>query len=309
VVCWLDDDEHQQAVHQAEAELTVAKANRTEAEKALEIATRGLTRVETLRERGVASDVQHDQAIADKLAKEAALAVAKAEVTREEAALEAAKIRLGYTLVAATWNDGADTRIVAERYVDEGQTVAANAPLLRIVELDPLVGVVYVTEKDYALLADCPPVKLRTDAYPDEVFEGTITRISPVLRQSTRQARVELRVDNPTLRLRPGMFIRATLVLETVDDATIVPVAAIAERASHKGVFVVDEAGAKVSWHPVTVGIRQGEDLQVTGEGLVGRVVTLGQQLVDDGSAIRIPEAASGDGAAAAASAVEPAPE
>jgi hypothetical protein len=46
-----------------------------------------------------------------------------------------------------------------------------------------------------------------------------------------------------------------------------------------------------VHWRPVQVGIRQGDRLQISGEGLQGRVVTLGQQLLDDGSAIRIVDA------------------
>jgi hypothetical protein len=58
------------------------------------------------------------------------------------------------------------------------------------------------------------------------------------------------------------------------------------------GVFVVDEAGTKVSWRPITTGLREGGRVQVEGEGLTGRVVTLGQQLIDDGSAVTVPSQA-----------------
>jgi multidrug resistance efflux pump len=74
--------------------------------------------------------------------------VAKAQLNRAESSLEIANIRSGYTKVRATWFDDSKQRVVAERYVDEGQTVAANIPLLHVVELNPIVGVVYVTEKD-----------------------------------------------------------------------------------------------------------------------------------------------------------------
>ena len=56
---------------------------------------------------------------------------------------------------------------MAERYVDEGQTVAANAPLLLIVELHPIVGVVFVTERDYARLKPEQFVSIKTEAFPD----------------------------------------------------------------------------------------------------------------------------------------------
>ncbi|NIR30343.1 MAG: HlyD family efflux transporter periplasmic adaptor subunit, partial [Gammaproteobacteria bacterium] len=70
------------------------------------------------------------------------------------------------------------------------------------VELDPITAVFYVTERDYARLKPGQEAALSTDAYPGESFSGRIVRIAPVFRESTRQARVELRVANPDLRLK-----------------------------------------------------------------------------------------------------------
>ena len=296
VVAVLDNDEYVQAVAQAEADMAVARANRTEAQSALEIATREGQRVETLRKRGVASESQLDTARADQLAKRARLAVADAQVTRAEAALETAKIRLGYTQVTAQWTGPGIMRVVAERFVDEGDTVSANTPLLSIVSLDPITGVIFVTEKDYARLRPGQPVILTTDAYTGEQFPGKIARIAPVFRQAVRQARVDLTIDNPQSRLKPGMFIRAAVVLDRVTDATIVPAPALTTRNDETGVFVVSADGNSVAWRPVTPGIREDQRVQVDGESLTGRVVTLGQQLVDDGSAITIPANATDTG-------------
>jgi RND family efflux transporter MFP subunit len=289
VVAWLDDDEYVQMVAQAEADLAVAKAHLAEAKSALEITTRELQRSETLRERGVASESQFDIVQADHLTKQAQLEVTKAQVTRAEAALESAKIRLGYTTVTADWTSGDDQRVVAGRFVDAGETVSANTPLLSIVELNPITGVVFVAERDYARLQRGQPISLTTDAYPGERFQGRIDRIAPVFRQATRQARVELVIDNSEHRLKPGMFIRATVVLDRVNEATIVPEQALTVRDDRIGVFVVSEDDQSVAWREGRVGIREDSRVQVTGEGLTGRVVTLGQQLVNDGSAITIP--------------------
>jgi len=289
VVAELDNDEYIQAVAQAKADVTVARANLTEAESALEIATRELNRVETLRKRGVASDSQYDESRADFLAKKAELEVAQAQRIRAEASLETANIRLGYTKVTAGWSGGNDERIVAERFVDEGETVSANTPLLLIVELDPITGIIFVTEKDYAQLEPGQVAHLTTDAYPGEVFEGHIERIAPVFRQATRQARVELSVENQEQRLKPGMFIRASIVLDRAPAATIVPEQALTVRDDKTGVFLINEPERTVSWHEVLIGIRDGDRVQVNGAGLTGRVVTLGQQLVDDGSPILLP--------------------
>ncbi len=289
VVARLDNDEYVQAVTQAEADLMVAQATLAEAESALKIAQRALERVQTLRERGVASESQLDVAKAEQLAKEAAVEVARAQVRRAESARETARIRLGYTEIVAQWTGGDDERVVAARYVDEGGTVAANAPLLSIVELDPITGVVYVPERDYARLARGQAVVLATDAYPGERFAAEIDRIAPTFREETRQARVELVIKNPGRRLKPGMFIRATVVLDRVADATLIPEAALTKRDDAVGVFVVTPDGAHAAWRTITVGIRSGDRVQVLGE-LAGRVVTLGQQLLDDRTAIVIPE-------------------
>lgn len=288
VVGELDNDEYIQVVAQARADLAVARANLIEARSALGTAQRELERITTLRQRGVASESQLDSARAEQLAKEAEYEVAEAQVTRAEAALETANIRLGYTRIVAGWSGGEDERVVAERYVDEGETVSANTPLLRIVELDPITGVVFVAERDYARLQPGQPVDLVTDAYPGERFEGQILRIAPVFEQATRQARVELSVENPRQRLKPGMFIRATVVLARESEATIIPEVALSRRGENLGVFLVDPDGKTVSWHEVTVGIRDGSRVQIAENGLQGRVVTLGQQLLDDGSAISI---------------------
>jgi RND family efflux transporter MFP subunit len=146
------------------------------------------------------------------MARPAQLKVAAAQVLKAEASLETAHIRRGDTQVTAGWSGGDDYRVVAERYVDEGQTVAANAPLFLIVELNPIVGIFYVTERDYARLQVGQPVELTTDAYAEERFTGRIDRIAPVFRTSTRQARVEMHIDNPRYRLKPGMFIRAAVI-------------------------------------------------------------------------------------------------
>ena len=290
VVGELDNAEYVQAVTQAKADLVVARANLTKARSDLEIADREFERTKKLLKRGISSDSEFDVLKADRLAKKAQLQVAQAQVTKAASSLETAKIRLGYTRITASWTGGDDDRLVAERYYDEGQTVAANQPLLLIVELDPILGVVHVSEKDYAFLRPGQTVSLTTDAYSDAAFFGRIARIAPIFSKATRQARVEMIIENPGHRLKPGMFMRAAVVLKRVLETTLVPEQALATRDNKTGVFVVSENGKSVTWRPVKVGIREGARVQVEGEGLSGRVVTLGQQLLKNGSAIMIPE-------------------
>jgi RND family efflux transporter MFP subunit len=287
-VATLDDAEYQQALAQSEADLLVAKANLLESENNLTIAERAIERSRVLRERGVASEAEFDLAQSNLLAAEAQLEVQKAQVIRAESSVESARIQLSYTKVRALWAGDASARSVAERFADDGQTLNALAPLLRIVDMDPLTGVFFVSERDYPRLSVGQTVDLETDAYFGETFMASIARIAPVFQETSRQARIEITVPNADARLKPGMFVRAKVVVRQVDDAYIVPDEAIVTRSDSQGIFLVGPEGTSAVWHPVQIGVREGERVQILGQNLEGQVIVLGQQLVEDGSAISV---------------------
>lgn len=290
VVARLDEDVFRQAVDEAAADLAVAKASKAEAVSTYEAAQRELQRGKLLLEQKIISPSAFDTLQADHDAKRARIAVAEAQVERATATLQAARIRLSQTEIRAQWEGGSNQRVVAERYVDSGVVVSAGTPLLRVVELDPIVGVISVTEEDYGYLQVGQRVHITTAAHPGESFPGTIARIAPVFAPGSRQARVELTLPNADGRLKPGMFITANVTLRAVDDATIVPEAAVVTRSDQSGLFVVDDAQERVKWVTVELGIREGDRVQVTGQGLEGAVVTMGHQLIEDGSRITIPD-------------------
>lgn len=290
LIAELEHAELEQNVAAAQAALEVARAASEAAEAEQYVAKRNLDRFAELKERQIASDSQLDGAKGEELTSSANLARARAEVTRSRAAVAAAKIRLNYSRIEASWSDGDDTRVVAERFVDAGDLVGANDPILSIVETDPVRGVFFVTERDYGSFKRALPVSIETDAYAGMRFNGVVERIAPVFRAGSRQARVEVIVENPDERLRPGMFIRADVELRSVPEAVHVPEAALARRKGQDGVFLVSDDGKSVAWKPVQVGVREGERIELIGSQLSGRVVTLGQHLVDDGAAIAIPE-------------------
>lgn len=286
VVARLDDAEFQQAVARAEAELTVARAGLTEAENAATIAERELERVRTLHERGIASDSQLDTATAEHLSRTSAVAVARARVTRDESEVRSARIRLEYATIRATWEGGDETRVVADRYIEEGDTVAANTPMLSIIALDPIDAVITATEREYARLAADQAVTLTTDAWPGRRWDGRVARVAPTFRSGSRQARVEIRVDNPDAALKPGMFVRVQVVLDREEDATLVPAEAITQRGGRSVVFVVDEAAGVARAVAVTEGLRDGTFVQVLDATIDGPIVVLGQALLEGGTAV-----------------------
>ena len=290
LVAELDNAEYIQQLTQAKADLAVAEANLAEAENALVIANRELDRILTLKKRGIKSESQLDTAKTNQLEKQASLEVAKAQVIRARSAVESANIRLGYTKVTAAWSGEDASRTVAERFVDEGDTVSANTPLMTIVRLHPITGVIYITEKDYARLKTGQTAFLSTDAFEGKTFSGHIARIAPVFKKETRQARIEIEIDNAAHLLKPGMFIRATIILDHREDAVIVPEQAVTRRDDETGVFVVSKDHRTVAWTPVQAYISEAGNMAVTGLAGQGEIVILGQQMLTNGSEILMPE-------------------
>ncbi|MEI6891854.1 MAG: efflux RND transporter periplasmic adaptor subunit [Pontiella sp.] len=99
--------------------------------------------------------------------------------------------------------------IVIQKEVQEGMYVKTGMRIYTIADLSTLWIQLDAYESDLNGLRYGGRVEFTTVAYPGEVFEGTISFIDPMINPATRTAKVRLIVDNPTLKLKPGMFVRA----------------------------------------------------------------------------------------------------
>ena len=293
VIAILDDAEFTQQVEQARAELQVAKANAENCQNDLDLAQREYERAKALREKQIASVSELDESEAALNASTTSLKVAQAQVAQREAALKAAELRLSYTKVQAFWEEGDQTRVVGERFVDEGALLSVNQPIVSILENKPLIAVVYIVERDYPKVKVGQSAIITTDAYPDKTFTGNIARIAPLLRETSRQARAEIEIPNTEQLLKPGMFIRARIEFASHENATLVPLAAIVRRNGEQGVFIADTDNLKAIFVPVTVGIINGELGEVLTPQISGLVITMGNHLLENGSEITLPRTTS----------------
>lgn len=303
VIARLDDDELKQEVEQARSNLAVAEANLGRVQVELEQAQRELRRVEELNERRVASVSVVDTA---RLAADVAAAdvqVARAELRQREAALRAAEIRLGYTEIRADWEGGSDQRAVATRLANEGEMLSSTSTIVTLVDIGQLRGVMFVTESDYPRLSVGQQVQVRADAFPGLEGTGTISRLAPLFVETSRQARVEVLVQNPDRLLKPGMFVRTDVELQRRDNVTLIPIRALVDRDGVRGVLLADREASVGRFVPVKIGIQEGTMAEVLEPRIEGEVIVLGQNLVNDGAPIRIVEsrgvpAPTGEGSA-----------
>jgi RND family efflux transporter MFP subunit len=294
LIATLENDEYVQQVDQARAELDVARANFEESRSSLEIARRELERARTLREKKIASESELDAAEAQFKAQDAKHKVSVAQVAQKEAALKAAQVRLSYTQIRASWEEGDESRVVGERFVDEGAMLAPNAFIVSVLDISTMIAVIHVIERDYAKIRTGFEGRVSTDAFPERTFPARIVRIAPLLKETSRQARVEMELPNPDNLLRPGMFIRVEIEFASHADATVVPLNALVKRNGQQGVFIADLQEMKAKFLPVRPGMAKDEWAQILEPELSGSVITLGHHLLEEGSSIMIPVAKPG---------------
>jgi len=295
LVAVLDDEEYQQQVIQAEADLGVAKANLEEARSAQELAQKEYDRAKALHQKGILSDAEVEAAQSAFSARDARYKVTVAQQANQQAALETSRVRLSYTRIRAAWETGGDARYVGERFVNPGAMLSSNTAVLSVIELHPITAVIHVTEKDYFRLKAEQPVTLTSGAFPGRSFEGRVVRVAPLLKETSREARVEIEVENADGALKPGMFVNARIEFANKADATIVPTSALVNRGALQGLFLADLEAKKAVFQPATVGIVEGDRAEIIEPaGLAGYVITLGHHLLENGTALMLPANAPG---------------
>ncbi|MBN2688234.1 MAG: efflux RND transporter periplasmic adaptor subunit [Deltaproteobacteria bacterium] len=290
LIALLEDEELVQQVDQARAELAVARANLEESRSALNLAQREFERAQALRKKKIVSESELDAAEAQYRAGMAKQKVAIAQVAQKEAELKTSQVRLDYTRMKASWADGGNPRIVGERFVDEGAMLAANTPVVSIIDIHTLTAVIHVIEREYPRIMMGQDAVITTDAYPDRAFRGTIARIAPLLKEAARQARVEVAIPNPERLLKPGMFVRVEIEFNRRANATVVPVNALTKHDGRQGIFLADMETMRAKLIPVTVGIVSNDMAEIVEPPVSGMVVTVGQHLLEDGAVITVPE-------------------
>jgi RND family efflux transporter MFP subunit len=135
--------------------------------------------------------------------------------------------------------------VVTARNFEPGD-LFASMPILHIMQINQLKVMANVSETYYPNVKVGQKVNISVDIYPDEVFEGTVSRINPALDAATRTFGVEITIPNSNLRLRPGMYARTTFNMGQRESIMIDDVAVQKQAgSSERYVFVVKDGVAE----------------------------------------------------------------
>jgi membrane fusion protein (multidrug efflux system) len=197
-----------------------------------------------------------------------------------DAGLAQAAVRLRRASIVAPF-DGVVSRVG----VDTGEVVGPASPLLRLVQLDPAVVVLSVSDRDVVALEPGVGVVVTAGAVGGR-FDGTIARVSPVGDGKTRAFAVEVEVGNPDRQLLPGMVARVQIERE-LGEAVVVPSDWIISTADEHGVFVAQDGVAR--WRTVTLGrVLQNQVVVASGIEPGDAVVMVGHRELIDGDPILV---------------------
>jgi membrane fusion protein (multidrug efflux system) len=201
-----------------------------------------------------------------------------------EAILEQERTRLQNAKIVAPFRGE-----INRKHVDAGALVSPSTPLVSLVHTETLKIVANVLEKDIPLLKAGMKAKIRTESYSGRIFEGRVEKINSALDLSTRTLQVEIYIHNADRSLKPGMFANVEVALLEKPQTLVIPREAILEAGGEMFAFVVE--GNQAVRRPIRIGYEQDRMVEVL-EGLNegDQVVIKGQQLIKDGSAIRVIE-------------------
>jgi len=294
------------ALQQAEANLVrdQALASQAEAQLARDAANAEYQTVNSQRQsqlvaRGLVDRNTGDQARSQ--ADETALAVkadraavdsARAELTVQQSAVNAAKVQLSYTTIRSPI-DGRTSDLA----VKPGNLITANSTqLTTIAQLEPVFVTFSIPATHLPTIKRAATgVRLRIVATPQDEDsqpeEGELTFWDNLVDPATDTIKLKATMLNWDRRLWPGQFVRVKLRLQTLHDATVVPQQALQTGQDGQFVFVVQD-DMKVEQRPVTVARRAGDDVVIE-QGLQPgeTVVTDGQLRLEQGTRVQLADA------------------
>jgi len=232
VIARIDPALFKAAVEQARANFAAAKGNLERSQAQAVEASRQYDRAKALAERELIATADRDTAESTAAAAKAQVAASQGAVEQASASLHQAQVNLEYTTIKSPI-DG----VVISRSVDVGQTVAASlqAPTLFTIaeNLAKMQVDTSVAEADVGKLRADMPTTFVVDAYPQEKFRGKVRQIrnAPTNVQNVVTYDAVIDVENPDLKLKPGMTANVTFVFAERNDVLRVPNAALRFRA------------------------------------------------------------------------------
>lgn len=272
-----------------ETELESSKANLNSSKAEHDYQTANYERIKGLYEKDLVSRSEYDQALNS-------WSKAVYSYTQAKSNYQKAERNIGYTWIYSPI-DG----VVLSRAVDEGQTVAAgfSTPTLFTIanDLKKMRVIADVDEADIGEVHEGQYVQFTVDAYPEDLFEGSVIQIRLLATTTSNVVTYEVVIDAPNgdLKLKPGLTAEVNIYTLNKEDILTVPLRAlrfvpegytVPDSGTH--VFIMDPDGT-LSVRTVNTGVSDGIYTEITdglkqGDQVVTGIRAQGKISVENGN-------------------------
>jgi multidrug efflux pump subunit AcrA (membrane-fusion protein) len=229
------------------------------------------------------------------VSREAALKSAQGQLMSAEGRYKGAAAQVGYSEIRSPING-----IVTDRPLYAGETPAAGAPLLTVMDTSALLAKAHIAQSLAQQMKIGDEASLIVPGVNDPV-DAKVTLISPALDPGSTTLEIWLKVDNKKAALKVGTPVKVSITGRTVEQALKVPVSSIlTAQDGSKSVMIVGTDGAAHK-KAVELGIQDGDDVQITkGLATSDTVISNGSYGLDEGARVKVGPADNDDAKPAA---------
>jgi RND family efflux transporter MFP subunit len=282
-VATADGENYRIAERQAQAAVQVADAALARTRVVAAHAKSELARSQNLvRSGGITEKDLEAAQLADRDA-QAQVAVAEAQLAQARAAQEMAQKHLRDAAIRAPV-----AGVIQRKFVNPGAYLEPPTMVFSIVDNRQLELESPVPAALLGQVRAGQRVTFQVNSYPGSDFEGRVAEINPAVDALTRSAKVRVRVDNTSGKLKTGMFVEGAIQTGVAQQAVVVPAAAVYRSAvpgQDSYVFVID--GGKAVRRPVQLGRETGDRLEIV-SGLKPGDALVAEQRIELAEGVRV---------------------
>lgn len=204
--------------------------------------------------------------------------------TNAQYSYESAQIRLAKMNVVAPFSGV----IVDLPYYTQGTRVASGAEMVSLMGYDKMYMEINLPEKNISDVKVGQEVLITNYTIEEDTLTGTVSELSPMISNETRTFAGKLTINNPDLKLRPGMFVKADIITAQKDSTIVIPKNIILSGNRGKYVFVVGR-NSSADDRRITTGLENQEYIEIT-EGLNrnDRLIIKGFETLRDNSKVKV---------------------
>ncbi len=172
-------------------------------------------------------------------------------------------------------------------FYTDGTKLTSGQAMFSMMDYSKMMMEVNLPEKYIGEVLTNQQVRIMNYTLPEDTLHGIVSQLSPAISTETRTFKGILTIDNPELKLRPGMFAKADIVIARRDSVIVLPKNIIISGQRGKTVFIVDKGTAEEK--RITFGYENQDEAEITsGLQVNDRVVVKGFETLRNRSKVKI---------------------